>query len=174
MKKKGKALLAVIMCAAMAFAMTACGGSQKSPSTEALYSNDSNVMYSMEAPAETPAETPAPEAMTAPSREFDGEMKMAADTAMADGTATDSIKNEVEFNTEEYKTIEENRLMKVSMSPLSTFSIDVDTASYSNMRRYIENGQKPPADAVRIEELINYFTYDLSAPDGNVPFSVTT
>ncbi|HYY42343.1 MAG TPA: VWA domain-containing protein, partial [Pyrinomonadaceae bacterium] len=58
--------------------------------------------------------------------------------------------------------------------PLSTFSIDVDTASYSNTRRFIKDGQLPPKDAVRIEELINYFSYDYPQPVGDVPFSVTT
>lgn len=78
------------------------------------------------------------------------------------------------FNTEEYKADPENRMMKTSMSPLSTFSIDVDTASYSNVRRYLNNGMLPPADAVRTEELINYFSYDLPEPGNEVPFSVTT
>lgn len=79
-----------------------------------------------------------------------------------------------EFNTEEYKTINENRTMKTSMSPLSTFSIDVDTASYSNVRRFLESRQMPPADAVRIEELVNYFSYDLPEPSDELPFSITT
>jgi Ca-activated chloride channel family protein len=79
-----------------------------------------------------------------------------------------------EFNTEEYKTIKENRIMKTSTSPLSTFSIDVDTASYSNTRRFLEDGQMPPEDAVRIEELINYFSYDLPEPSDGLPFSITT
>ncbi|MCA9068859.1 MAG: von Willebrand factor type A domain-containing protein, partial [Planctomycetaceae bacterium] len=57
---------------------------------------------------------------------------------------------------------------------LSTFSIDVDTASYSNMRRFIQNGQRPPADAVRIEELVNYFHYDYAPPINGDPFSVHT
>lgn len=79
-----------------------------------------------------------------------------------------------EYNTEEYESDPENRMMKTSMSPLSTFSIDVDTASYSNVRRYLNNGIMPPVDAVRTEELINYFSYDLSEPGTDVPFSVTT
>ncbi len=79
-----------------------------------------------------------------------------------------------EFNTEEYNTIVENRFISVASSPLSTFSADVDTASYTNVRRYIDDKQLPPADAVRIEELLNYFTYDYPEPDGDEPFSVTT
>lgn len=79
-----------------------------------------------------------------------------------------------DFNTEEYNSDPENRMMKTAMSPLSTFSIDVDTASYSNVRRYLNNKQLPPVDAVRTEELINYFSYDLPNPSDTVPFSVTT
>ncbi|MBP7174765.1 MAG: VWA domain-containing protein [Thermoclostridium sp.] len=78
------------------------------------------------------------------------------------------------FNTEEYESNPENRMMRTAMSPLSTFSIDVDTASYSNVRRYLNDGVMPPADAVRTEELINYFSYDLPEPTQDVPFSVTT
>lgn len=93
--------------------------------------------------------------------------------AKADSAIQQNIVSSETYNTEEYKTINENSIKKVSMSPLSTFSIDVDTASYSNTRRYIENGQLPPIDAVRIEELINYFSYDLPEPSNKQPFSVT-
>jgi len=77
-------------------------------------------------------------------------------------------------NTEEYNRIYDNPFQRVSISPLSTFSIDVDTASYTNVRRFINEGQLPPKDAVRIEELINYFTYDYPQPTGDRPFSITT
>ena len=78
------------------------------------------------------------------------------------------------FNTEAYDRIYENPFMAVADNPLSTFSIDVDTASYSNMRRFLNMDQRPPKDAVRIEELINYFSYDYPQPEGDVPFSVST
>ncbi|MFN6482541.1 MULTISPECIES: YfbK domain-containing protein [unclassified Nostoc] len=78
------------------------------------------------------------------------------------------------FNTENYNRIEDNPFHRVSNDPLSTFSIDVDTASYSNVRRFITEGELPPKDAVRIEELINYFTYNYPQPKGDRPFSVTT
>ncbi len=78
------------------------------------------------------------------------------------------------FNTEEYDGIEENIFHRPSDKPLSTFSIDVDAASYSNVRRFLNLGQKPPVDAVRIEEMINYFTYDYEAPDDEHPFSIHT
>jgi len=73
---------------------------------------------------------------------------------------------------EGYDRIEENAFKGVLDNPLSTFSIDVDTASYANVRRMIESGQRPVADAVRIEELINYFKYDYPQPEGETPFSV--
>lgn len=81
---------------------------------------------------------------------------------------------EVEYNTEEYKYIEENTFVSVKAQPFSTFAVDVDTASYANLRRMILSGQQPPADAVRIEEMINYFSYDYPEPQGDEPFSVTT
>ena len=76
-------------------------------------------------------------------------------------------------NTEEYKSISENGFKQVGESPLSTFSIDVDPASYSNMRRFINRGELPPADAIRTEELVNYFSYDYPKPTGNDPVKIT-
>ncbi|KAF3888138.1 MULTISPECIES: vWA domain-containing protein [Nostocales] len=75
---------------------------------------------------------------------------------------------------EGYKHNEDNQFQSVSVNPLSTFSIDVDAASYSNIRRFINQGQLPPSDAVRLEEMINYFSYDYPQPDDDKPFSVTT
>ncbi|MCD9014867.1 vWA domain-containing protein [Parachryseolinea silvisoli] len=80
----------------------------------------------------------------------------------------------VEPNTEEYGTINENIFRGALQEPLSTFSIDVDAASYSNVRRFIQNGQQVPKDAVRIEEMINYFDYDYTQPTGEDPFSIYT
>lgn len=77
-------------------------------------------------------------------------------------------------NTEEYKSIQENGFKQVKQDPLSTFSIDVDAASYSNMRRYLNQGEMPPADAIRTEELVNYFTYNYPQPTGNDPVKITT
>lgn len=77
-------------------------------------------------------------------------------------------------NTEEYDAINENIFHEAAKNPLSTFSIDVDAASYSNIRRYINNGQHPPKDAVRIEEMINYFDYDYKQPKSEHPFEVIT
>ncbi len=78
------------------------------------------------------------------------------------------------FNREGYDAITENRFQSVTEQPLSTFSIDVDAASYSNIRRYIQNNQLPPAGAVRIEEMINYFSYEYPQPKENQPFSIHT
>jgi len=78
------------------------------------------------------------------------------------------------FNTEGYSTIHENGYKSVLNNPLSTFSIDVDRASYSNIRRFINQGHRPPVDAVRIEELINYFKYDYPEPRNDHPFAVYT
>lgn len=77
-------------------------------------------------------------------------------------------------NTEEYEGLDENIFYGADKKPLSTFSIDVDAASYSNLRRFINNGQAVPKEAVRIEEMINYFSYDYEQPRGRAPFSVTT
>lgn len=79
-----------------------------------------------------------------------------------------------DYNTEEYSYIAENGYKRVADEPLSTFSIDVDTAAYSNIRRMIHQGTPIPADAVRIEEMVNYFDYDYPEPEGDDPFSVTT
>jgi Ca-activated chloride channel family protein len=78
------------------------------------------------------------------------------------------------FNTEAYDHISENRFRRVGTEPVSTFSIDVDTASYANVRRFLNEGTLPPADAVRTEELINYFRFSYPDAAGDAPFSVTT
>lgn len=85
-----------------------------------------------------------------------------------------NIQADKEYEREGYDFILENKFLKVSDNPLSTFSIDVDAASYSNVRRYINEGALPPAGAVRIEEMINYFTYNYPQPINDDPFSVQT
>ena len=76
-------------------------------------------------------------------------------------------------NGETYAAITENPLRDPLQEPLSTFSVDVDTASYANVRRFLNSGRRPPKNAVRIEELINYFSYDDPAPTGDDPFAVS-
>ncbi|MDZ4183162.1 MAG: VWA domain-containing protein, partial [Candidatus Cloacimonadaceae bacterium] len=78
------------------------------------------------------------------------------------------------FNTEEYDAITPNIFHSPFVQPLSTFSIDVDTATYSNIRRMLNGGQLPQANAIRTEELLNYFSYDYPQPKGELPFSVYT
>jgi Ca-activated chloride channel family protein len=78
------------------------------------------------------------------------------------------------FNTETYDRIVDNSWMEVARTPLSTFSTDVDTASYANVRRFLKQGQAPPKDAVRIEELINYFPFRYAEPLDDKPIAVTT
>jgi Ca-activated chloride channel family protein len=77
-----------------------------------------------------------------------------------------------DFNTEGYSAIHESGFKSPLREPLSTFSIDMDAASYSNVRRFINEGRKPVPDAVRIEEMINYFDYDYPQPDNGHPFSI--
>lgn len=121
-----------------------------------------------------------------------GEEKLTITTINEYGSATEKIPadivideevNEIavgmneskkEFNTEDYDNITENTFLAATQNPLSTFSIDVDEAAYSNVRRYLENGSLPPPGAVRIEEMINYFDYNYPQPAGDEPFSVNT
>ncbi|MEN6316854.1 MAG: VWA domain-containing protein [Clostridiaceae bacterium] len=154
MKQIGKALSAAILCTAILASMTACSSSSKK-------TEDSNMLYSRVTSGSM-------------NKQIYGVAPMQNAAEQNDYSIQAEQENSAGFNTEEYKSIEENRMMKVGMSPLSTFSIDVDTASYSNVRRYLEDRQLPPADAVRIEELVNYFSYDLPEPTGEAPFSVST
>ena len=96
-----------------------------------------------------------------------------ADSAMAPA-ALAGAPADFEANTEAYDRIVDNSFVNVIDQPLSTFSVDVDTASYSNVRRFLRQGALPPKDAVRIEELINYFDYDYPEPAPGQPFSVTS
>ena len=79
-----------------------------------------------------------------------------------------------DFNVEEYARRSDNSFHLAKSEPLSTFSIDVDTASYTNVRRILMQGHLPPKDAVRIEEFVNYFSYHYAAPQGQHPISVST
>ena len=101
-------------------------------------------------------------------------VSMAMPTGMEYKSGTNFPRFNNNFNTEGYASINENGYKSVKNNPLSTFSIDVDNASYSNIRRFINMGQLPPADAVRIEEMINYFKYDYPEPKGEHPFSIYT
>lgn len=102
-------------------------------------------------------------------------MKRAYNYAAGRGETTEAeppSRYRQDFNTATYDKVEENPFLPAATNPLSTFSIDVDTASYSNVRRFINSGSLPPKDAVRVEEMINYFTYDYREPEGDKPFSI--
>lgn len=162
----------------LAGTLTGCGGSAKMETTSA------DVMAEYEAPAATYDEPMESELV------YDVEAEAAAEessdlNSMFDGVAADDAEcagvpreeNIEEFNTEEYNVEKETGFAKVSQSPLSTFSADVDTASYSNLRRMIEDGyslDEIPEGAVRIEEILNYFDYDYNLPERGEPFGVTT
>lgn len=85
-----------------------------------------------------------------------------------------TMEQDPDHNTESYSRIDDNPFHRVAIRPLSTFSVDVDTASYANTRRFLTGGKLPPKDAVRIEEMINYFSYAYGAPAKGEPFSITT
>ncbi|AEV98407.1 hypothetical protein A4D02_22355 [Niastella koreensis] len=120
-------------------------------------------------PAEDELVPPPPAATTAPQAPATIESPQ---PRIADDK--DEVEKPAEFNTEDYDHIVENKFLTARQNPLSTFSIDVDEAAYSNVRRYINNGSMPPAGAVRIEEMINYFDYSYPQPQSDVPFSVNT
>ncbi len=80
----------------------------------------------------------------------------------------------IQVDQEDYDMFEENAFKNPALAPLSTFSIDVDNASYTNIRRFLNNGQTVPKDAVRVEEMINFFKYSYPEPKGDVPFSINT
>lgn len=105
-------------------------------------------------------------------------MSMAASTSYVRSSAKGIIvqpgDQQINWNTEEYDPINENRFRSPLNHPFSTFSTDVDAASYSNMRRFINNGQMPPKDAVRVEEMINYFQYHYPQPEGKDPVAIHT
>ncbi|HEY6035743.1 MAG TPA: von Willebrand factor type A domain-containing protein, partial [Kofleriaceae bacterium] len=104
-----------------------------------------------------------------PSRKPAGHMPM-----RMNGQIQQPLEQDPSMNTEAYARIDENPFQTTQQHPLSTFSADVDTASYANTRRFLKDGQLPPKDAVRLEEFINYFHYDLPAAPAGQPFSITT
>ncbi len=128
-----------------------------------------------EVPATSAPAASASPNVVRPSREYDASAKYAEDGAAPAAEASAAAPGEAllpESNTEAYDSIEESRFLTVQESPFSTFGIDVDTASYSNVRRFLTSGSLPPSGAVRIEELINYFPYKYTPPDGAEPFAM--
>lgn len=123
--------------------------------------------YARGAPAKDKAALGAPVPASMAKREMAEEEKAMAPEALMANVDQD-------FKTDEYNKINENQFKDAAQNPLSTFSIDVDKASYSNVRNYLNSGSLPPPDAVRIEELVNYFDYSYPEPTGQHPFSITT
>ena len=103
-----------------------------------------------------------------------GAQKRASTTGAVSYAVAPAYFTRPEFNTENYSTIHESGFKEVIHNPLSTFSIDVDRASYTNIRRFLNLGQMPPVDAVRIEEMINYFNYNYEKPEAGKPYSINT
>jgi len=88
--------------------------------------------------------------------------------------AADSVQGYQDVYREQYQKLASNPVLAVAEQPVSTFSIDVDTGSYANVRRFLNGGSLPPKEAVRLEELVNYFPYAYAPPQGDSPFGVST
>ena len=186
-KKMTKRLLAVILTAALTMGMLqGCGRkliedqavypAETAKSTEEAYTEgyaEAEAYADIEMPAEEEAENVKAEAAA---EETNREAMTEHDNAK--GSYAESCYDyEWKENTEEYSKWEERGFRSVLKEPLSTFSADVDTASYSNLRRLLTEGyslEELPGGAVRIEELLNYFSYDYEEPKGQEPFGVTT
>lgn len=143
------------------------------PSSEML----SEVVVVDEAPLIAPNKTstvPSDLALHAPSVEYSMRGSRAGGvTYSSSGVKVQQSPNLAE-NTEQYEYLKENDFLDAQSHPLSTFSSDVDVASYANMRRFLTNGSLPPPNAVRIEEMINYFQYDYPEPEADKTFAIST
>jgi Ca-activated chloride channel homolog len=126
------------------------------------HSHESQTYSAKRSPTTSPASAATPKLTLIPTPNPAGPVE--AEHALVDESRL--------FKTETYDAIAENPFLAARQNPLSTFSIDVDTASYSIVRRFLKEGQLPPHGAVRIEELVNYFPYQYPQPKGDVPFSV--
>ncbi len=148
MKKTNRIFALLCACACITTAFTGCGGSMDTTQNKTAIREDSPAMQS-------------------PEYFYEAEDDMSI-------SITGGADMNVIPNTEEYNTIIENGFLSAAENPLSTFSVDVDTASYSNVRRMLLDGAPVNPDAVRIEEMINYFSYNYPDPAGDEPFSVNT
>jgi Ca-activated chloride channel family protein len=169
-----KIKIAVLAAAMLCFAV-ACD--QKTRSSSSKDKNGKIVEMKMMSPDQSKQQAPPPPHQESiqysrPVIKSDEEVKTG--TVTQDGLKDAELEDEKSFNTEDYDNIVENKFLAATQNPLSTFSIDVDEAAYSNVRRYLENGSMPPAGAVRIEEMINYFDYNYTKPDNGDPFTVNT
>ena len=157
--------------------MTSCDGSTSKTSSTDQNVSGSVAQNELRVAEEAPmVSAPLPQTQSKAIADAEGNAGLVAPGDISDESERQRLDNDTSqnFNTEEYDRIYENPFLAVGQNPLSTFSIDVDTASYTNTRRFLNNNQLPPADAVRLEELINYFDYDYPQPTGPDPFSVVT
>lgn len=150
--KKLAALMAVVTSVST---LTACGNAMDTSGSDYAMNNEKGAQHYTEA------------AIAAEDYESADDEAMPPEMNSVDDS-------DIQQNDEEYNYIKENGYTAVSSAPLSTFSADVDTASYTNVRRMIDDGMDVPPDAVRIEEFINYFDYDYTDPSDGEPFAVHT
>lgn len=179
-------LLALILVLAMFAALAGCGAttlpavSATTPQTSAAAQSSASTQSSSALTGATGTTTSIwPFGATRQSR--DGQAKTESFTSNSADVAfsmeapmmgTSPGMPDVPMNTEDYSAIRERGFVSPTVEPLSTFSADVDTASWSNIRRFLNTGMAIPADAVRIEEMINYFPYGYAEPVGDIPFAV--
>lgn len=175
-KLKLTAFLTAILCSV---SFTACGASNSSEDSSggAMYNNAVNYDYNDNSYDDVDRGVAEAEEVQRYDSIYPATTKMNseinADNVYPAETAMD-IGGYYIPNTEEYAHLEENGFKSVVQNPLSTFSADVDTASYTNIRRMLNNGYAPYEDSVRIEEILNYFRYDYPSAAPGEPFSVTT
>lgn len=150
--KKLAALMAVVTSVST---LTACGNAMDTSGSDYAMNNEKGAQHYTEAA-------------------IAGEDYESADDEAMPPEMNSVDDSDIQQNDEEYNYIKENGYTAVSSAPLSTFSADVDTASYTNVRRMIDDGMDVPPDAVRIEEFINYFDYDYTDPADGEPFAVHT
>ncbi len=189
MKKRIVVNLLAIMVLTVSVMMMGCGGKSESATADTAYEVTTEEAPAEEAPAEVElyGEAQANLYYAEPAEERESVAGEQAEAKQADDAAASYLESCYNYdavveplpgeNTEEFSKWEEKGYTSVKKEPLSTFSADVDTASYSNLRRMIRDGysmEELPEGAVRIEEMLNYFTYDYKEPEKGEPFGVTT
>lgn len=159
-----KNLFAAIICLGLLLAATACG-------RDSVLKEEPR---SQSQAAQAKAKQVSREMAMARTEEAQAVSRLAASVAPRSGLARPAPARPPVQDRERYQAVEGNPIRRVAENPVSTFSIDVDTGSYANVRRFLNQGRMPPSDAVRVEELINYFSYDYPPPKGrNPPFALS-
>lgn len=126
-------------------------------------------------PVEPVAPSPVPQSEAAYTRQPMGKLMAAPASMVAPSVTNDAIAGDYRTEPrEQYERLPDNPVHSVAETPVSTFSVDVDTGSYANVRRFLNQGSLPPEGAVRLEEMVNYFPYDYALPTDGTPFGVTT